>query len=534
MTTTLAPADLSVLDPAHWASVNKIRLVSGVFSFEDRGYQMEPMQSRVKRMCYMKATQGGYSEIEILKSLHGLIHGRYPQGVLYLFPTTDNVLDFSKSRFTPLIQENPASIGRFMRRQKKNTDAAGLKRVGGGFLYLRGARLDVDDESVQLRSIPVDRIVLDELDLMDEAVIAKARGRMGSSRLQEEVFIANPTLPDYGIDKVFQTSDQRHLFRKCSCGAQTCAELSFPGCVKVREDGTGYIACEKCGKPVGIEDTEWVPAERENSAFMHGYRWSQLSSTFNDPAEILEQFNNPPQGNLGDVYRLRLGLPYAAIEDKLSVGVVKDCCGPDIMPTFHPGPCAIGVDIGKVKHVVIGVRTSRERYEIVRMARLSRWEDIHDLAKKYGVKSGVYDIRPYEDEARSFQKSEPYRIYLCAYDENRVQGARYNDVDGMVRVNRTEICDATHRVISEKRIVLPRSCPEVDEFARQCCNAAKVLEVNKRSGVAVYRYRTVGSGGDHYRHALNYFLLAATGSRIATLRGSQNRPAQVVSDYAVI
>lgn len=536
----LTPDDLAVVDSAYWATMHKIRLVAGVFSFKNHGYQLEPMQSRVRRLCHMKGTQGGFSELEILRTLHGLIHRRYPQGVLYLFPTADNMQEFSKSRFDPLIQANPEAIGRFVKTRKKGTDTAGLKRIHDAYLYLRGARLtqtvgEVGDEkeSVQLRGIPVDKVVLDELDLMDESVIAKARGRMGSSRVKEEVFIANPTLPDYGIDKVFRTSDQRHLFRKCSCGTWTCAELEFPECVKVREDGTGYIACKACGEPVGLDRLEWVPAERDNTAFMHGYRWSQLSSAFNDPAEILADFNDPPQGNLADVYRLRLGLPYVAAENRLTVGAVRDCCGPDYMLAQHGGPCAMGVDVGITKHVIIGIRTAKDRYETLKVIALSRWEDIHDLARRFNVRSAVIDIRPYQDEARRFQDSEPYRIYLCEYGENTVLDTRYGDEDGIVRVNRTEICDRTHRLVSEKRLALPRSCPTIDEFARQCCNTAKVLETNKRTGTAIFRYRELGTGGDHYRHALNYFLLAASRVGIANPSGRYGKRTPR-TEYAII
>lgn len=547
----LAPKDLAAMDSAYWAVLNNIRLVSGVFTLQDHGYQLEPMQSRARRTCHMKATQGGFSELEILKALHSLIHRRCPQGVLYLFPTNDDMLDFSKSRFGPLIAANPESIGRFVRSGKKGTDAAGLKCVHGAFLFLRGARLtqalesggDGQKESGKLRSVPVDRVVYDEWDLMDETVAGKARGRMGHSRLKEEVFIGNPTMPDYGIAKVFQTSDQRHLFRACSCGGRTCAETSFPECVKIRDDGTGYIACEKCGKPIGIEKTEWVPAERGNSSFMHGYRWSQLSSVFNDPAEILAEYNDPPEGKLENTYNLRLGLPYVAAENRLSVGVVKECCGGDCMLAKYSGPCAMGVDIGREFHVVIGPRTGKDRFQSVKLIRIpcaasqvtmeSAWRTLHDLARAFNVRSAVVDIRPYEHEARKFQKEEPYRVSLCQYDENRVLAARYDDVEGIVRINRTEICDATHQLIVEKRLVLPRDCPEVSEFASQCCNTAKKLETNKKTGAKIFRYVKL-SKDDHYRHALNYFLLAASGSRVARVGAARNRPTHAKSAYAMI
>jgi hypothetical protein len=525
----LTPDQIASVAPAYWATLKVIKLQSGPFSTLNHEYQIEPLNSKARRVCYRKATQGGFSEIEVLKTLHGMIYGKYPQGALYMFPTTDDVNEFSKARFNPLIMSNKAAIGKYV----KSTDTASLKKINDAFLYLRGARLshkvgpnsDVD-ESSKMRGIPVDVVKFDEEDLMDEEVKEKARGRMGHSQVKEEVYISNPTIPGYGIDKTFANSDQRYWFRRCGCGTWTCAEKSFPNCVKIRPNGTGYIGCDKCGKELplwaGEGSGEWVADYPSKSDFMHGYHWSQLTSTFNDPAEILDNFINPQEGNLGDVYRLRLGLPYVAAEDKLQVSDVLQCCGQEVMGNSSNGPCAMGVDVGKIKHVVIGTRTGNDRYQILKVAQVSAWEDIHDLARKFNVKSGVIDIRPYEDEARRFQKAEPYRIFLCEYGENTLQGVIYNDVHKIVKANRTEIFDASHNVISQKRVVIPRDCPDIKEFAKQLCNTAKVLETNKKTGTSIYRYKKLGS--EHYRNALNYFLLAASGSKVAKVSstGSYN------------
>ncbi len=529
----LTPKDISSTDCGYWARVSKIRLQASVFSFIDHEYQIEPIGSLARRRCYMKATQGGFTEIEVLRSLWAMIYKHHPQGDLYTFPTTDDVNEFSKSRFNPLILANPDVIGKYVKSGGRGTDTASLKKIHDAFLYLRGARLSQkisdENESSKMRSIPVDSVKFDEVDLMDEAVIAKARGRMGHSKVKEEVYISNPLIPGEGIDKIFSTSDQRYWFRKCGCSEWTCAELSFPECVKIRKDGTGYIGCNKCGEEVFIRDGEWVPSIRANSDFMHGYRWSQLSSVFNDPAEILEDFSNPPEGNLADVYRLRLGLPYIATEDRLTEAQVYNCCGIYIQSHSHPGPCAMGVDVGKIKHVVIGVRTGNDQYEIVKVAQLSKWEDIHDIAGKFNVKSDVVDIRPYEDSARKYQLESKHRTYLCEYKENTPMGTVYNNNTGIVAVNRTEIFDTTHRmIITPGMLTIPRYCSEIKEFARQTCGAYKVLETNKKSGTSIYRYK---GKDDHYRNALNYFVLAAKGGHIGRV-GIKNKQQFVETEYA--
>jgi hypothetical protein len=470
-----------------------------------------------------------------------MIHGHHPQGDLYMFPTTDDVQEFSKSRFNPLIAANKTAIGKYVKSAGKGTDTASLKKIGSAFLYLRGARLsqkisDVN-ESSKMRGIPVDSVKFDELDMMDESVIAKARGRMGHSKVKEEVFLSNPLVPGEGIDKIFAESDQRYWFRKCgTCGKWTCAEKFFiedpERCVGTRSDGTGYIACHNCGREVpvwaGVGSAEWVPDLPSNTGFMHGYQHSQLTSAYNDPLEILEAFRNPPEGNLADVYRLRLGLPYIAAEDRLLKSQVLDCCDNLIPISSHPGPCAMGVDVGKIKHVVIGTKIGKDQYCIVKVARLSEWQDIMDLATKFNVKSAVVDIRPYEDSARKFQKEAKFKTYLCEYKENATTDYIYRDKsDGspdVVAANRTQIFDATHRLTtSPGRLTIPRYDDEIEEFAKQMCGAFKVLETNKKTGTSVYRYK---GKNEHYRNALNYFLLAGRRSQFpksGVRCGNQNR-----------
>lgn len=533
----IANEQMMTANPGFWASQWGIRLQACRFSFKDHEYQKEPMSSQARRRCYMKATQGGWTEIEVLRSLHAMINGFHPQGDLYMFPTTDDVGEFSKARFNPLIQANKTSIGKYV----KNTDTTSLKKVGTSFLYLRGARLSqkVSDqnESSKMRGIPVDSVKFDELDLMDESVIAKARGRMGHSHVKEEVFLSNPLIPGEGIDKIFATSDQRYWHRKCGvCGEWTCAEKWFiedpERCVGTRSDGTGYIACKKCGREVpiwnGTGSAEWVADLPSNTGFMHGYQHSQLTSVYNDPLEILHAFRNPPEGNLADVYRLRLGLPYIAAEDRLTKAQVLDCCNNLDMLHGHKGPCAMGVDVGKIKHIIIGIRTGKDQYTILKTAQLSEWQDIMDMAMRFGVKSAVVDIRPYEDSARKFQKDAKFKTYLCEYKENTPQGTVYNDNTGIVAVNRTEIFDSTHRLTTTPgRLTIPRYSEVIEEFAKQMCGAFKVLETNKKTGTSVYRYK---GKNEHYRNALNYFLLAATGGKISNIKTNRNRQKYAVNN----
>ncbi len=521
--------DLMQVDAGYWAWKCPIKLQAGPFTFRKFEYQVEPMSSNARRICYLKARQSfGATTNEVLKDLHGMIMGRYKLGVAHIFPTNDEVGEFSKSIFKPLIANNRTFIGKYVKNVAGTTDTTSLKKVRDAFLFLRGARLSqkVGDSSESTSSktagFSCDKCVFDEVDFMDPESVVKYTQSMGMSPHKHEVYLGNPSHEDFGIDLIFKQSDQRYWFRKCSCGHWTCAEKSFPGCVKIRTDGTGYVGCDKCGKEVlvwaGEGTGEWVPDYPEKGGYMHGYMASQLMTPFNDPAEILEDFVNPPFGDIANVYRLRLGRPYSATSDKLRKEDVLANCGHDSPALSHTGPCAMGVDVGKAYHaVVIGIKTAKDMYAVIKTVKAKDFQEVFDLGRRYNVRSDVVDIRPYEEEARKYQKNSEHKTFLCEYSDTQITDAVFNDNTGIVKAHRTGIFDESHRLLSEGHIRLPCRCPEIDEFARQCCNCARFEEEDKRRGIKVNRYRPTGDRQEHFRNALNYFLLAVKGHRIATV-----------------
>ncbi len=118
----------------------------------------------------------------------------------------------------------------------QETDSQNTKRIGKSMLYLRGARSTakiggLKRTSSQLKSVPIDRVVFDEVDEMEPAMIDLAKERLSHSSVKEEIFLSTPSVPDYGVDKLYQKSDQQHWFIRCDkCGGETCDErqLYFP------------------------------------------------------------------------------------------------------------------------------------------------------------------------------------------------------------------------------------------------------------------------------------------------------------------
>jgi hypothetical protein len=543
----LEPNDIAFEDAAYWADLNRIKLQGGQWSFDDHPFLKQilqiPMLQRMGKapllICVMKATQLGFTEAMVLIVLHGQIHKHYPRGVLYLFPTNDEVREFSKTRFNPLISANPTAIGQYV----TDTDTATLKNVRGSMLYFRGARLSQHLEvgtkdSSKLSSIPVDSLFFDELDKMEfEDVIAKAQGRLGASKVGTSFFIANPSLPNRGIALLFEESDQRHWHRKCGCGEWTCAEEHFPDLIGKDKDGKGYIACKKCGKPTDFRVGQWVPKYKEKSDYMWGYQLSQLASAvpINDPINILRDYNNPPGGNLGDIVRMRLGKSYISAQDRLTTQQILSLCSLRLQADSHDGPCAMGIDVREHKNIVIGSRSGKNRYSIQRVARMNDWDDILRMANRFHVRFCVVDSEPYTDSARAFQKKAKFKVYLCKYRESAPTGTQWNENSGLVTCGRTEIFDSTHRWIAEgTNVSLPADCPEIRQFAEECCRQGRAEVIDRKTNTPVFRYVKLGTGPDDYRNALNYFRLAVEGGHLAIAGNGFKRPRQThaINEYA--
>jgi hypothetical protein len=73
-------------------------------------------------------------------------------------------------------------------------------------------------------------------------------------------------------------------------------------------------------------------------------------------------------------------------------------------------------------------------------------------------------------------------------------------------------------VVNPGALVLPSRSSELDEFVKEVCNIAKVLDEDPDTGSKMFRYKKL-STNDHYRHALNYAMLAS--ERIGTVSDSK-------------
>jgi hypothetical protein len=365
---------------------------------------------------------------------------------------------------------------------------------------------------------------------MEPEMVDLALERISHSELQEQVFLSTPSIPDWGIQKLYLESDQRVWAIKCQkCNAETVLEIEFPNCLEELSNGRVIRVCKSCRQEIFPKDGQWVAQYPDRARDSVGFWISQLNSAYVNPGAILKAFNNPPSGRLQEVYNSKLAMPYVPAENRLTSNDVYQCCGQDAMLTWDRGPCAMGVDVGAHLHLIVAYKPKDKVLQPCYLARVSSFNDVHDIAKRFNVRCAVIDALPETRKAREFQQAELYAVYLCYYDANQL-GNRWDEGNFLVHSNRTELLDTTHDLVHKPgELIIPRRNSEIEQFALEMANAVKILDESP-DGSRSYKYRATGP--DHYRHALGYCWLASQKIPVSP-DSSYEKPVQkyAISEY---
>jgi hypothetical protein len=520
----------------YWAFSEKIKLIGNIeFAYNQHEFQMRPMSIRPPEKVVRKATQGTFSEGEILNSIHGLRYSYYKRGVMYLMPSKDKIADFGKSRFNPLIKGNPEAIGRFIR----DTDSATIKKIGSGFLYFRSGRLSQDvggrgdmKSSAALKGDPADHAVLDEFDEMDQGVDEFVDSRMAKSDVGTKTYIANPTLPDYMSDKKFQASSQEYWHIKCgACGKYTCMDLdeywnekdltSTDKILKRLPDGAIIRVCCHCGKRIDPRLGEWVAAKPSVKDII-GFTIGHPSYPWMDLRNLLNSWQNLDVDRANFI-RLRLGRPYIEAENRLSIQDVYNCCGNYGMSSSETSTSYMGVDQGggqgDLFHIVIGKKHPAKKGQIVFTGIEKGWLELDTFMKRFNVGRCVIDGLPNQEDARAFAKRFPGKVFLSYFSEHQKGDYTWNEKDFTVTSYRTDAMDASHKEIANQDIVIPQKSKIIELYAKHCHATAKKLEKDEKTGSQRYIYIPKLGGPDHFRLAQCYETMARNGAPINIFSG---------------
>ncbi len=434
---------------------------------------------------------------------------------LYLMPTQSMANDLGQARIEPAIRESPylSERARLDPPNRSKPARMNLKKVGNGYLYLRGS-----DSRRQISQVDADAVFLDEFDEMEEGTLELAQRRLASSKSRWLRVASTPSLPETGINRLFLESDQRHYFIPCpSCELEQ--ELKWEENV---DRDRCLVVCQKCRSPMDLWlPGRWVPQKTGN--LIHGYYLNRLYSPLADLKNMIERSEGTTPAEQAEFRRLDMGQVYVPEGGQLTIADIDACREDYQMPRRKSEWTVMGVDVGLVLHVVVREREG-DRWHLV-FAGGARWEDLDELIDRFNVTGCVIDDSPEYTKAREFQQRAlrlhpRCHVYLARYIDTGDHHTERSHPAGeqlkrTFKLNRTAILEETLAAFQNRQMTLPQDARGLGgsvkkgqgEYYRHMTALVRLLEQDA-TGNWVSRYDNRGKA-DHYAHAEAYCRAAA-------------------------
>jgi len=177
-----------------------------------------------------------------------------------------------------------------------------------------------------------------------------------------------------------------------------------------------------------------------------------------------------------------------------------------IDPSSNPQTnVAMGVDVGVLKHYVIG-----NRFGIFKVGTTESWEDIEDLRNRYSAYM-VIDMMPYPNVPKRLIKRYPGKVFGHYFDTDRKMREiiRWgeNDKQGIVYSDRTRIIDDVVAQILSQDIWFNLTITELEEYILHWGQLYRTTRENNQ-GITVPEWATITGRADHFALSTIYWYIA--------------------------
>lgn len=513
----------SITKPSKWAQTYRV-MKTGPWQFSRYPWLREMHDSQAPVNIGKKAAQMGYTETVLNITFYKIdVLGT---DVLYVLPNrSPDASDFSASRFDPALELSPHLAKLF-----SNVKNVGHKRAGSANLYVRGSQ-----SRAGLKSIPVETVILDEIEEFNVESIPLALERTSGQLNKNAWLISTPSIEDKGIDVHFKKSTQESFFFPCPlCGR--AITFSWPESVVIVAENlsqtelinqTRYI-CSACKGTLVDNETKhkkfleagyWVPAITGNND-IRGFYINQLFSPTISPREFASQYlkslNDPTEEQ--EFYNSKLGITHAVKGARLSETDIRNT-----IKSYSVGPkqgiVTLGVDVGTYLHYEIDLwhlpptfKTRDINYEavpqILAMDKCTDFEELDRILHEYHVRFCIIDAQPERRKAREFANRFQGRVKLCFYGRG-ITGKQINvhSDEPLITVDRTSWLDLSlNRFRGTDRISLPNNATLLQEYIDHLRVLVRRYKKDK-DGNPTAEYVS-GEKPDHFAHARNYAEIA--------------------------
>jgi hypothetical protein len=293
-----------------------------------------------------------------------------------------------------------------------------------------------------LKSVPVAVTIADEVDEMNQDNIALVSERLAGQTSASENWLSTPTIPGYGIDALYKTTDQKHFFFPCpSCSRMI--ELDWPRNIVITADSLTdpkindcHYICHECkavlpheAKPEFLADGEWVAEfpDRPDS----GYWIPQLCSTAPaaDPIALVKKYllGISNVAFQADFYNSKLGKPHVVAGSQVQDIDIQMCTANYKLGDYKPGLIrTMGIDVGRIiNYEICEWRVTGEINEadptlnliprVIEVGETTEFERLDLLIAQNKITKFVVDANPEYREATKLCHRFPGRGYISYY-----------------------------------------------------------------------------------------------------------------------
>lgn len=495
--------------------IKGIQHAAAQWSFKYHPWLKEMHDCEHELIIGQKSSQMGYTEWALNTALYSIDNKRID--VLYVLPAkSPDAKDFSASRFDGALELSDHLNNLF-----SDVKNIGHKRAGSTNLYIRGSR-----SKSGLKSIPVGKVIIDEVDECKAENLPLAMERLAGQREKSRLLLSTPTIPGMGINEWFMKSTQKHFTFKCP-HCNRFIELDFPESIEIVGESIvdprieeSYYKCSECQARLDHEtkwewltNNEWVTTNK--NANCEGFFINQMySPTITAPefarSYFLSQIN-PAEDQV--FHNSKRGVAYSPKGAQVTDEDINNCIQAYPPGQIQRGIITIGVDVGKfynfeIDHWLLGPPlgddiSTTATCTVLHYGKVGEITEIDRLMSLYKVKFGVIDALPNTREALQFANRHFNRIKVCFYTQGP-NGKEIRESDQhRIDVNRTCWLDLSLGRYKNGTIRLPQYLDH--EYRAQI---KEPIRVHRKDKDGNYKAFYVSAKDDHYAHARNYAEIA--------------------------
>jgi len=358
---------------------------------------------------------------------------------------------------------------------------------------------------------------IDELDFQKPEVKEMWEERTeGSSSLNTIYWVGYPSIPGFGIEDLFEQSDQRSWYIKCG-HCDKLQTLTWPDSIDFVSE---IYACKYCKKELSDEmRRRGIWKAKFQNREIHGYYINKLMAPWISAAHIIDRFKKDTPKKF---FNFTLGLPYISKKSDINDEVIaKSYVDEDEFMKFRQDTrtkVICGIDQGDIFHLLIVLCNGRDLL-VSASEELKSEDDLKAKLKLYKPDIVVMDMFPNRHTSRKIREDYGRDKFFMGKERNwseTTKDRQYYKLDrftGELSIERTESIDDMIEMIVNGTIRFRRTMPRLKRVSKDdepgVIDMIKNLvpDIVEQHGRMRRIYRAIGP--DHYGHALNFAVSAA-------------------------